>query len=146
MDIAPDAAQLTHDLTVLCGRSLSDGRSAQGFADKRFTRKNGGVRQCGHSVKFCLCHTDLNFFCSSHDNSAGVFGDTPQTSEFCPKIQCLLRLMDICPLPFSPFVFLIGKSFGFPNFELPQQFRTFVILIFIICNHLYQLNSYYLTY
>ncbi len=32
------------------------------------------------------------------------------------------------------------------SFELPQQFRTFVILIFIICNHLYQLNSYYLTY
>ena len=42
---------------------------------------------------------------------SAFLGDTPQTSEFCRNPK---------PLP-------IGKSFGFPNFVLPQQFRTLVL-------------------
>ena len=60
VDIAPDAAQLAHDLAVLCGRSLSDGRSVQSLTDKFFTGQHGGFCQCGYSVKLILIKSYQN--------------------------------------------------------------------------------------
>ena len=42
----------------------------------------------------------------------GFLGTHPKQANFVPKIQCLLRLMDIFPRRFSPFFFVGGSPFS----------------------------------